>query len=66
MNWKTYADIQRQLGYIEGLAMGVSEDIGTDLTDAVNALSAMIEENIMCPMIEKEICCVEQETGNRF
>ena len=61
MNWKAYSVIQRQLGYVEGLTMGVKEEIGADLTEAVNVLSDMIEEHM-----PKEGRCVEQETGNGF
>lgn len=38
MTMKQWSDIMRQLGYIEGLSMGVEGDVGSYLSDAVDAL----------------------------
>ena len=67
MNWKQYSEIQRQLGYIEGLTMGVKEEIGADLTEAVDVLSNMIE-NIPIDELQlaQEVRYEQQKTGNGF
>ena len=66
MNWKQYAEIQRQLGYIEGLSMAVNEGVGADLTEAVGILADMIAK---VPIVELQLAEVryeQQETGNGF
>ena len=44
MTIKQWSDIMRQLGYIEGLAMGVDGDIGSYLCDAIGALQETMEK----------------------
>ena len=43
MTMKQWSDIQRQLGYIEGLSMCVEGDVGSYLSDAVDALVDTLE-----------------------
>lgn len=68
MNWKQYSEIQRQIGYIEGLSMAVNEGVGADLTEAVSVLADMINE---LPIDELKLEIgdrygQQQETGTGF
>lgn len=66
MNWKQYSEIQRQLGYIEGLSMGVNERVGADLTEAVGILADMIDKVPIDELRCVEVRYEQQETGNGF
>ena len=43
MTQKQWSEIQRQLGYIEGLAMGEDTDTGSTIADAVAVLDEMLK-----------------------
>ena len=66
MNWKQYSEIQRKLGYIEGLSMAVNEGVGADLTEAVGILADMIDKVSIDELRCVEVCYGQQETGNGF
>ena len=66
MDWKTYSDIQRSLGIIEGASYGGNGRAIID--DAVTAIDQALNKLMVChDVLDEEVGKgYEQETGYKF